>query len=189
MLLSCKDLTENTNMLQDTSLTLQPQTISFLDLPPELRNKIYEMALVKYESSLDFMDQLGYLTAPWAKAAFQQPALTKVSKAIRQESLPVFYGQTFVVNALNTLPCNTFVMTWLKNMGPQYRRMLVNFTAWAKQPDTTQRNIRSCRYTISQHFKDTGISISGEKFEPKPRFVFNGTPDRALGWAKVKFTD
>lgn len=55
--------------------------ISFLDLPPELRDQIYEAALVEKKVCTGRPGQ-----------KFAQPALTRVSRQIREEALPVFYG-------------------------------------------------------------------------------------------------
>jgi len=49
---------------------------SFLDLPPELRNTVYELTLVSETPIKPFEDR-------------QQPTISKVCRQVRAESLPV----------------------------------------------------------------------------------------------------
>jgi hypothetical protein len=71
------------------SATQHNHTQSWLyRLPAELRNRIYELAL-----------PAGQGLAISVKAAAAQPALTRVCKLIRQEALPVSYGNNaFLIN-------------------------------------------------------------------------------------------
>ncbi|TKA83340.1 hypothetical protein B0A55_00622 [Friedmanniomyces simplex] len=64
-----------------------------LALPPELRNRIYELVLVAenaliYYYYLSLHKNIGS-TVPQAR----QPALTRVSKELRHQALAIFYGQ------------------------------------------------------------------------------------------------
>ena len=78
--------------------------ISFLSLPAELRNRIYEMVLIKGrgegaaagDESIDVVwdgregvwsQKIG--EQPWMR----QPRLTAVCRQIRDETLPIYYGQ------------------------------------------------------------------------------------------------
>ena len=54
---------------------------SFLDLPPELRNTVYELTLVSETPIKPFEDR-------------QQPTISKVCRQVRAESLPVYYSLT-----------------------------------------------------------------------------------------------
>lgn len=78
--------------LQNTA-SLPVQTISFLDLPAELRNRIYEHLLPLRQDwriiATPFRDDLMLFG--------DQPAITRVSKQIRAETLEMFYAtNTFV---------------------------------------------------------------------------------------------
>ncbi|KAK5724763.1 hypothetical protein LTR15_004811 [Elasticomyces elasticus] len=65
----------------------------FLDLPPELRQRVYEYAF-------SYSDNAYYL---------QQPAVSRVSRLLRTESLPIFYK------------CNRFGITVKRSWrGPEY---------------------------------------------------------------------
>lgn len=95
--------------------------ISFLSLPPEQRNQIYELALVPQQKSQAGVDDSTaiYIGRPitghrligsfgdenerfqlteWAK----QPAITRVSRQLRMETLPMYYGlNEFFTKILN----------------------------------------------------------------------------------------
>ncbi|KAK4959801.1 hypothetical protein LTR10_002689 [Elasticomyces elasticus] len=69
-------------------------TPTLLGLPPELRNRIWELAVVD-----DLPIQAHQMTTPgiWAQRSErtlpQQPAITQVDHQNRSETLPIFYGQ------------------------------------------------------------------------------------------------
>lgn len=59
-----------------------------MDLPPETRNRIYELSLIS-------ADTIRIVNAARYKVFGEelcQPPLTKVSQVIRNETLPIFYG-------------------------------------------------------------------------------------------------
>ena len=65
-----------------------------LELPPELREAIYAFALVSYKPTVTFkLDR--YQQDTYTQA--NQPPLTRVSRQIRQETLPVWYGGNDIV--------------------------------------------------------------------------------------------
>ncbi|KAK5721887.1 hypothetical protein LTR15_006480 [Elasticomyces elasticus] len=63
-----------------------------LILPPELRTQIWELVLITPQPL-----NVGQ-SSPTPRTILQQPALTRVNRQIREECLPIFYGQnTFLV--------------------------------------------------------------------------------------------
>lgn len=72
------------NMSAMLDQTTAPKT-GLLDLPAELRNTIWEYALVR---TGPIRSMLPLASRPHA---FQQPSLTAVSRQIRAETLPIFY--------------------------------------------------------------------------------------------------
>lgn len=72
-----------------------------LKLPPELRNYIYELALVEpYTMDLEAEDVAGRIAE-----VVLQPDLTRTCKQIRQEALPIFYGRnTFEIYVCSDWP-------------------------------------------------------------------------------------
>ena len=79
--------------------------ISFLSLSPELRNQVYELALipdgdgdgnVTGSKAIDVKS----VRPNWCSSRpgwALQPALTKVSRQIRQETIPIYYGKNIFV--------------------------------------------------------------------------------------------
>lgn len=143
--------------------------INFQTLSAELRNKIYELALtptkegeggIKYRTAIligprylpdtacepcakkDYDPVKGrygdkhYVWHTWAK----QPALTKVSRKLRQETLPIYYGANEFVTytkAMFDYACGfdavgrvkisyPWIEKWLKAIGPNNMRLLKN---------------------------------------------------------------
>ena len=72
-----------------TQLDREQQFGRFIDLPPELRNAIYEYYMADFPRRL---------TAP------TQPPLTRTCRLMRSEALPIFYHQTSFVVDLGTYP-------------------------------------------------------------------------------------
>ncbi|KAK3648898.1 hypothetical protein LTR56_003816 [Elasticomyces elasticus] len=62
-----------------------------LELPAELRNQIFALAVVETEPQHLFTLSVA---ACGFKASFHQPALTRVNRQIRSEALSIFYGQS-----------------------------------------------------------------------------------------------
>ncbi|KAK4618342.1 hypothetical protein CLAFUW4_12549 [Fulvia fulva] len=90
---------------------------SFLDLPPEIRNTIYEFAVTCDNDE----DCRITACAPWPNAADRpiqelcmEPALTRTCRQIRHESLPMFYSMnTFCSDS------NHFTLKWLQHLRPE----------------------------------------------------------------------
>ncbi|KAF2773403.1 hypothetical protein EJ03DRAFT_371323 [Teratosphaeria nubilosa] len=75
------------------SSVMEPTTSPLLDLPPELRNEIYRLVLVK--------DRQIRVT----KRTATQPGITRVNRQTRQESLGIFLKENnFVVTVRRGLP-------------------------------------------------------------------------------------
>ncbi|KAG8160659.1 hypothetical protein KVR01_008923 [Diaporthe batatas] len=71
----------------------------FLDLPPEVRNKIYQCPCIYETLSLRARGQV------WASFAdLRQASITRVNKQIRNETLPIFYGNHDFIIRLPPLP-------------------------------------------------------------------------------------
>jgi hypothetical protein len=118
-------------MAADTEL----KTCLFLKLPPELRNRIYELVLVEEKpiqistwaqsqkpcrpSWCDLMHTLdGQLIAH-----LREPSVLEVCKQIRTEGLPIFYGQNVF---FGDTPDSHRWVEWLAQLGPKKRAMVKN---------------------------------------------------------------
>ena len=125
------------------------QTISFTELPAEIRNRIYAYALVRdtplkfqcYHSQVwvnlrgviqpslsgtSFEDLVKRLNLLLKERVVSQPALTCASKQIRGESLPVFYGANSFEYVLSQYSCSIDGaecgrLDWLVAIGTQNR--------------------------------------------------------------------
>lgn len=67
-----------------------------MDLPGELRNRIYEIALYHAQDDGTISPDtasLGDVEHTCNRACLVQPALTHISRQVREESLPFFYGE------------------------------------------------------------------------------------------------
>lgn len=71
-------------------LSEHQQPSAFERLPAELRNRIYHLALVEDEP-IEVTDNFGLILKPYAPS--HQPALTRTSRQIRSETLPIYYGE------------------------------------------------------------------------------------------------
>lgn len=68
---------------------LAPQTVDFKDLPPEIRNRIYECVLLVPTETL-------VIATPFKDEAMimgDQPPLSKTCRLVRSELLPIFYSK------------------------------------------------------------------------------------------------
>lgn len=98
------------------------QKTSFLDLPPEIRNTIYELAL-----RLENANNYDY---EWYGVRPNQPVLTQTCRQIRLEALPMFYATTRFSGGLcfgwsENWPVEDIGwLRWLKAIGPERSKLL-----------------------------------------------------------------
>ena len=102
-----------------------PQTSPLLKLPPELRDRIYEFAVLSPHVviltrwTVDVSWDM-YGSAPIDRSLVAQPALTKTCRQIRAEALAVFYSSTtFLV--LDHVARRTVAEAWLVAIGRENR--------------------------------------------------------------------
>ena len=86
------------------------QTISFKDLPPEIRNRIYDLTCntKHFESELIVASPNSKL-----KATAMQPAITRISRQIRSESLKIFYANADFVAYIREFDFSKLIR-WVK---------------------------------------------------------------------------
>lgn len=88
-------------------------SLTFLDLPPEIRNIIYTLALTESgDNSISICRGSSHLS---------EPALTRTCNQIRQESLPVFYGTNRFFDHLSGA---LYAVQWLQSIGVAHRHLL-----------------------------------------------------------------
>ncbi|KAL8664292.1 MAG: hypothetical protein Q9168_007933 [Polycauliona sp. 1 TL-2023] len=92
------ELSQLTNFM--TSMTLKPTTFPFLQLPPEIRNQIYELCLtVRGPINPFLISHLGRNRIVRRGQPKPSVALFRVSKQLRSEAEPVLYAKnTWIYN-------------------------------------------------------------------------------------------
>ena len=94
----------------------------FLDLPAELRNEIYKFVL----GDCDRHKLRDQRTVPQPKVSFGYPPITKISRQIRAEALPIFYASSvFIFDSDKTgMQVATTLQRWMAEVaGEQVRHL------------------------------------------------------------------
>jgi len=112
----------------------QPSII--LRLPLELRERIYNFCYNDDESA-----------APTWK--FNEPAITRISKAIRSEALPLYYG-AYPLIIQSYVKCDARGCIWFKT-NRSYRQLLASKISWI-------RRLR-IRFGFSEHYFGEPVAI------------------------------
>lgn len=97
-------------------------------LPRELRELIYEEALIHKSvleiypagDPVEYMDEWELTTRSWANFRPSEPSLTRTSRQIREEALPIFYSR----NIFRDSPYDACCIKFLKWLTPEKRQML-----------------------------------------------------------------
>ncbi|KAK5127963.1 hypothetical protein LTR85_005080 [Meristemomyces frigidus] len=102
---------------------------TFLDLPPEIRNHIYELSGCL--KGLPMLQMRSTVTRRGSRHAQEhtlpttQPSLTMMSKQVRRDTLPMFYGNHgFVFTRFDTESDGSNIETWLEALGAANAKML-----------------------------------------------------------------
>jgi len=157
----------------------QHKTITFLDLPPELRNQVYKHALVTADPiELDS----GLATSAGSQntsacchllrkhnphylctgcqlklrrsicTLVAEPALTRVSRVLRHETLPIYYGANrFSFQAPHNNSDGVIwylgraIKKWLLTLGKEKRSMIKEMYVWGLRVQLWQVKMRSWR--------------------------------------------
>ena len=99
----------------------QEAKCSLMTLPPELRNPIYEFALVTNTS----IDPYHNTATTERRKVSAQPPLTRVDRTVRQEALSVFYGKNkFELCMVCSKSSPESARHWLNRIGRDNRRSL-----------------------------------------------------------------
>ena len=166
---------------------------SLLDLPGEIRNRIYHEVLVQGKPFDIFKyDRFGSERSLLnIQRAFQQPGLTRSCKRIREESLPIFYGLNSFIGCVDPeeMPCHyadiyddcgvqtylygrqvhpTCVATvlWLQALGRENRRLLANFSVRIIGETTMDEVCREDTFEYVSRYLACG-RIAVEHIEPE----------------------
>lgn len=86
----------------------------FLDLPRELRDEIYEYLVVKPTNTITMLENHNCFQNEISAA---QPAISRVNRQIRLESLPMFYKRNVFMAELSNFYDLSIAKNWLEAIG------------------------------------------------------------------------
>ena len=166
----------------------------FLSLPPELRNRVYEYALVS-DTAIEFRvsrfrsrtldtdalrmkrDQTTRKLKERLSRELEQPPLTRTCRVIRDEALPVFYGNnTFLIGDW-WIHCRKWMLAWLQRLGPQKRSMLRHLIVLKKDGWLTPQRIPTAfvdlqhELRVSEHCLVLTEEMEDGPTEAKPKQI------------------
>ncbi|KAK4959832.1 hypothetical protein LTR10_002720 [Elasticomyces elasticus] len=112
---------------RDSNSNKNTTNFPFLRLPPELRNMIYELALPMHQSYVPIAPSAPEAHAIVALSCFRPiavPALLATSRTIRNEALPMFYGN------------NTFSLGLGEDLSGSDEKQFGSTVAWLESTDS-----------------------------------------------------
>ncbi|KAK4898260.1 hypothetical protein LTR27_004267 [Elasticomyces elasticus] len=174
-------------------------TSRLLDLPPELRNRIFEDVLVELDTVIivGSSTRLPYdpCNLQWKKAKL--PPITAASRQIRYETLSLYYGtKIFEVHLDYMLNRNQSGLTclhralngaalWLHRMGAQQRAMVKNLVLSMivrEDRDGLTLSRTSPRYVVTRDDVSLGLRIGKNAIQDLP---YPNEPALLMGsWAQ-----
>ena len=100
------------------------QAFPFLEMPAELRNRVYEIALIS-RNGIDLSHYWHYDEGPGFQETAAQPSLTRICHQVRQESLLVFYGANWFLTGLRPkMWLAERTEDWLQAIGHKNKSMI-----------------------------------------------------------------
>ena len=115
---SIPDQIDMASLPDNQNLATEATIFQFLDLPAELRNKIYELTF-KFKKDED------YIFFHHGKV-YNVPVVLLVNKQIHYEAIPLFHSTSrFYVSG----PCD---LSWLANVTPTIRGLLSSVDSYGK---------------------------------------------------------
>ena len=138
---------------------------SFMDLPAEMRNKVCQLVLISERSRDILTHSRCQCFAVKMRESVEQPALTRVVRSIRSETLPIFSGQnTFLLDFLGPDYRVQDIIRWLAAIGVCNRRLILHCRAehYPRSPAPTfllRELAKRCVQTNLWCFKPEGFHV------------------------------
>ncbi|KAK5705564.1 hypothetical protein LTR97_002683 [Elasticomyces elasticus] len=111
--------------------------LQLLELPAEIRNRIYEYAVKLYDTQRKDIIRMGAGKSMYFDSnPAAQPAITRVSRQLRKDTLSMFYNvndfavQALPINAADIRDGSSQVCRWLRCIGAEKAHMIKNFTVY-----------------------------------------------------------
>ena len=136
------------------------KALRFLDLPAEIRNRIYEHALPQ-----DAMLLLPGACTHQSVTSAVQPALTRVCRQVRAEALPVFYAENCFVAHVHRFDVGHFIH-FMTAIGQEKRSMIrkvILYLASQENAGCGQGLLQYVRWVTSERgIEKLSIKIDGD---------------------------
>lgn len=133
----------------------------FLDLPRELRDEIFEYLVVKPTNTITMLESSQNCAQNEVSAA--QPAISRVNRQIRAESLPMFYKRNLFTAELSNFLDLTIAKSWLESIGDHNAACIrrLGLCGWTKVAFGQSK----CRLWIraNLNLKDGTLEIEGNE--------------------------
>ncbi|KAK5709314.1 hypothetical protein LTR17_019885 [Elasticomyces elasticus] len=117
----------------DSALMTPTTRSAFLELPPELRNRVYEAALIQRSPIPTHPERDIFLQPGLCKPIWRAPALLQTCRQIRCEAFKIYYAlNTFSIDCSEREDVMLPVLQWLRALDVESRRALacVRLDGW-----------------------------------------------------------
>ena len=137
------------------------QPKGFLDLPQEIRDEIYEYIVVKPTNTITMLENHNCFQN---EVSAGQPAISRVNRQIRAESLPMFYRRNLFMAELSNYLDLTIAKSWLESIGDLnagcIRRLAL--CGWTKVEASPRAKIRLW-IRVLFNVKDGTLEVEGNE--------------------------
>lgn len=125
-------------------MSSQSATRGFLDLPPEIRDVIYEHVVVKDNSVVTMLSNAHCFNSEVSAA---QPAISYVNKQTRQESLAIFYKRNTFTAEVSFREDLETTINWVLALGDEKVALLrrLSLSSWTS---SISNSLPSYRYHV-----------------------------------------
>ena len=178
----------------ETSTIIEsPTRVAFFDLPPELRNEVYVLALLDNTNALVQikLSRLGIrlsassIALKRASQTWQEPALLQVCKTIRTEASSVYYGSNSFEITLPFVTDSRIATKWLESVIARCGNNPIQHVNFYVR-DVCLLSLE-CFYPIVHLFYEQTLHLSGRPgLEVESRVFFDSVqgPSRSIFYAK-----
>lgn len=112
--------------------------MGLMDLPQELRDYVFSFILIKPQNTITMLSNAHCFQS---EVSASQPALSKVSKQVRAETLPNFYNSNVFLAEISDSEDLETAMNWLAAIGDENVRHLRHLvmTGWTRAEQSGSR--------------------------------------------------
>jgi len=162
----------------------------FLKLPPELRNTIYEMALVEPEPIALSDGPRGWVSKDEARVRLSGARLLRTCREIRSEALSIYFCRNrFIIGVYNNGE-RKIASSWLRSIGPKCRarleQVVVEEDDWAAEMRriTQRRRVEAHMGRYVNRFMSLGVIPRMVRFKDKPDKWYRVIPLKGIDFTE-----